>query len=150
MALGELHRLKELLLAERADQEMGGAGGVEFLKRVAVVARQQDEQSRRIGLGRVAEGSDPFPPLGQRAARVDHGDRCPRGDEAALGILGAPGGDRLPAGALDRRGQLVAMAERQYEQRRRTAGGGHGPGSSLAGRLEPHRSTLPPSPQQSV
>ena len=55
----------------------------------------------------------------ERTAGVDDGDRGPRSDEARLGIVGAAGGDRLPAGALGESGQLVAMAKGEDEQRRR-------------------------------
>ena len=53
MAVGENHGLEELLLAERADQEMGGAIGMELLQRAAIGARKQDKQGSGIRLDRI-------------------------------------------------------------------------------------------------
>ena len=73
MALGELQRLEELLLAERADQEMGGARPQELIERFAVVARKQDKQGRGIGLGGIAE----------RAYRLSPSAKAPRASTTA-------------------------------------------------------------------
>ena len=89
-----------------------------------VVARQQDEQGGGIGLDRVGDRPNRLLPLLERAARIDGGDRGARGDEARLGIVGTARGDRLPAGALGKPGQLVAMAKGEDEQRRRHPHGG--------------------------
>ena len=118
MAAGELEGVEQLRLGERADQEMGGAMLVEGLERRRVGARQQHQQGRRIGLGRVGDRPHRLLPLGERAARVDHRHRRPRGDEPRLGIVRPPRRDRLPAGALGEPGKLVAMAEGEDEERR--------------------------------
>jgi hypothetical protein len=43
MAVGILKRLEELGVAERADQEMGGAVRIEAVERLGVAAREQDQ-----------------------------------------------------------------------------------------------------------
>ena len=118
MAKRELQRVQQLRLGKGTDQEMGGAVAMQDFERVAVVARQQDEQSGGIGLDGVADRPNRLLPLLERAARIDQGDGGARRDEARLGIFGAARRDRLPAGALGQPGQLVAMAEGQYEQGR--------------------------------
>ena len=118
VAQRELEGVK-LGVGKRADQEMGGAELVQRVQGRIVVARQQDEQGGGIGLDRVGDRPNRLLPLLERAARVDDGDRGARGDEARLGIVGTARGDRLPAGALGKPGQLVAMAKGEDEQRRR-------------------------------
>ena len=100
VAVREPHRLEQLVLAERRDQEMGRARRVEGFERAAVGLGEQDEHRGGIGFGEVAQGRCSLQPLRQRAARVDHGDRRARRDEARVGIGGAPRRDRAPAEAL--------------------------------------------------
>jgi hypothetical protein len=140
VALGIAHRMQELLLAERTDQEMSRPRGIDLLERRLVGARQEHEQRGGVRLGRIGERPHAFAALGQGAAGVDHRHRSSRGDEAALGIDGAARGDGLPAGGLRHGGKLVAVTEGQDEERRRTARGFH--------RLTPSRSARCGVPQR--
>ena len=140
MAAGEKQSVEQLRLGERAHEEVGGAMLMEGVQRLRVLARDQDEQGRRIGLDRVGDRAHRSQPLVERAARVDQGDRGARSDEPRLHIVGPARGDRLPAGALGEPGQLVAVTERQNEERRPHRAGlqcGGADANRPAGRIPP-------------
>lgn len=118
MALGETDRLEQLMLGERTDEEMGRAELVKTVQRCRVGSRQEHEQSRFIRFDRLGDLTCRRLSLRERAAGVDDRDGGARRDETGFDIVDTPGRDRFPAGGFRKPAELVAVTERQDEERR--------------------------------
>ncbi len=117
VAAGEDQSMEQLRLGEGAHQEMGRAVLVESVQRLRVLAGDQHQQRRGIGLDRVRDRTHRRQSLVERATRIDQGDRGARSNEPRLGIVRPPRRDRLPAGILGEPGQLVAVTKGKDEER---------------------------------